>query len=308
MLAALPHLLISLTLLLLAPPLLLGVIVRTKAAFAGRRGAPVVQPYRDLRRLWHKQTVLSATTTYVFQWGPVLRLCTLLLAATLVPLGGHRALIAFDGDLFALVALLALGRFALSLAALDTGSAFAGMGAAREVAFGALSEPSLLLGLLILSRLTGQVSLDQMLTVELWRHWNQSGAASLALVAASWFIVLLAENARLPFDDPTTHLELTMVHEAMVLDHSGPLLGIIQYGSAIQLFLYGALLQRVLLPSSGAGPWVDWLIFGVALLALAVAIGVTESVLARMRLITVPKLLVAAMLSAAFGVLLLTRN
>ena len=304
----LPHLLLSVTLLCCAPPLLLGIITRTKAAVAGRQGAPVLQPYRELRRLWGKETVLSQTTTSVFQLGPLLRLATLLLAAALVPMGGHRALISFDGDLFVLVALLAVGRFALSLAALDTGSPFEGMGAAREVAFGALSEPSLLLGLLIVSRLTGTTSLNQMLTVELWRHWNQSGAASLALVTASWFIVLLAENARMPFDDPTTHLELTMVHEAMVLDHSGPLLGVIQYASAVQLFLYAALLQRVILPSSGAGPWQDWLIFAAALVAIAVLVGLVESTLARMRLITVPKLLVAAMLSAAFGVLLLTRN
>ena len=304
----LPHLLLSVTFLLLAPPLLLGIITRTKAAVAGRQGAPVLQPYRELRRLWGKQTVLSQTTTSVFQLGPLLRLATLLLAAALVPIGGHPALISFDGDVFVLVALLAVGRFALSLAALDTGSPFEGMGAAREVTFGALSEPALLLGLLIVSRLTGTTSLNQMLTVELWRHWNQSGAASLALVTASWFIVLLAENARIPFDDPTTHLELTMVHEAMVLDHSGPLLGVIQYASAVQLFLYAALLQRVILPSSGAGPWQDWLIFAAALIAIAVLVGLVESTLARMRLITVPKLLVAAMLSAAFGVLLLTRN
>ena len=302
------HALFGLALLLLAPPLLLGVIGRTKAAFAGRQGPPWIQPYRELARLWHKGSVFSTTTTLVFRLGPIVGLGAVLLAAQFVPLGGHPALLAFEGDLFAVVYLLALARFALALAALDTGSAFEGMGAAREVTFGALAEPALLFGFLILARLSGAWTLSEMMAPELWHHWTHAGAAPLVLVAVSWFIVLLAENARIPFDDPQTHLELTMVHEVMVLDHSGPLLAIVQYAAALKLFVYAALLQRVVLPASGEGPAYNWLIFVVSLLAIAVLVGVVESVTARLRMLTVPKLLVAAALSAAFGVLLLTRG
>lgn len=305
---SLPHLLLTVLVVLLLPPLLPGVINRTKAAFAGRQGPPLFQAYRELQRLWHKGSVFSQTTTVVFRLAPLVSLTALLLAALFLPLSGHVALVSFDGDLFALIALLALGRFAMTLAALDTGSPFAGMGAAREVTFGALAEPSLLVGLLIVSRLTGHFALGPMLSTDLSQHWTRVGAAPLALVAISWFIVLLAENSRLPFDDPTTHLELTMVHEAMVLDTSGPLLAIVQYAASLKLFLFAVLLQRVVLPPSPLGPWLDWLATLATLLLIAVLIGVAESVLARLRLVSVPKMLVAALLASIFGVLLLARG
>ena len=299
------HHLLSIAVLLLGPPLLLGAINRTKAAFAGRQGPPLLQPYLELRRLWHKSTVFSTATALPFRLGPIVSVATALLALTLIPLAGHAPLLAFRGDMLLLVYLLALGRFAIALAALDTASPFEGMGSAREVTFGALAEPALLLGLIILVRLTGSTSLSVMLAPALTEHWT-AGAASLVLVAISWFVVMLAENSRIPFDDPNTHLELTMVHEVMVLDHSGPLLGLVHYAAALKLFVYAALLQRILIPRS-VGPWLDWVVFAAGVLAIAVAIGVAESMLARVRLLAVPRLLVAASLASIFGVLLLTR-
>jgi formate hydrogenlyase subunit 4 len=211
------HVLLAFTM----PPLLLGVIARTKAVFAGRAGPPVLQPYYDLIKLLRKGSVFSTTTTWVFQAGPVVGLVTACLAVLMVPLVHATTPVSFTGDLILLAYLFGLGRFFTTAAALDTGSAFEGMGAAREVTFSCLAEPALFLGLLVLARLSGSLSLATMLGGPLGPYWLTAGA-SLALVLLSWFIVLLAENCRIPFDDPNTHLELTMIHEVMVLDHSGP--------------------------------------------------------------------------------------
>jgi formate hydrogenlyase subunit 4 len=286
-------------------PLLLGVIARTKALFAGRSGPPLLQPYHDLVKLFRKGSVFSPTTTWVFRAGPVVGLVTPALALLLVPLAGPSALVSFPGDLVLLAYLLGLGRFFTASAALDTGSAFAGMGAAREVTFACLAEPALFLGLLVLVRLSGSLQLATVLGPALAPHWPTAGA-SLALVFLSWFIVLLAENARIPFDDPNTHLELTMVHEVMVLDHSGPALGMVLYGAALKLVLFGALVVRLAAPATGS-PWLDWPVFVGGLLAVAVAVGVVESSIARLRLPHVPVLLVTACLFSGFGTLLLVR-
>src|SRR5438034_3882792 len=296
------HILIAATL----PPLLLGVIGKTKAAFAGRVGAPFLQPYYDLIKLFQKGSVVSTTTTWVFWAGPIVGLATVALALLLVPLGGHRALLPFTGDLILLAYLLALGRFFTAAAALDTGSAFEGMGAAREVTFACLAEPAFFFGLLVLARLTGSLSLTAMLGGPLVSGWAGAGA-SLVLVVVSWFIVLLVENCRIPFDDPNTHLELTMIHEVMVLDHSGPALGMILYGAALKLFLFGALVVRLVVPFTVGNAWADWGVFVAAMLLLAVVIGVVESIMARLRLVHVPHLLVTACLLSAFGIVLLMR-
>ena len=289
---------------LLFPPLLLGVIARTKARFAGRRGPPLLQPYFDLARLLRKGVVLSRTTTWVFLAGPVVGLATALLAAFMVPLGARGALIEFPGDLIAFAYLLALGRFFTIAAALDTGSAFEGMGAAREAAFSCLAEPAALFALLVVVKLSGSTSLGSMLGPDLPEHWA-SGAHSLGLAAVSLFVVLLAENSRIPFDDPATHLELTMIHEVMVLDHSGPPLALILYGAAVKLFAYGLLLVRLASPFEVGGTALGAAIALVELLVLALVIGVVESVMARLQLVRIPSLLVGAGLLSAFGVMLL---
>jgi formate hydrogenlyase subunit 4 len=298
--------LIHLILLLAMPPLLPGIIAKTKALFAGRVGPPVLQPYYDLIKLLQKGSVFSTTTTWVFLAGPVVGLATPLLAGLLVPLGSHAAPICFEGDLILFAYLFALGRFFTASAALDTGSAFEGMGAAREVTFSCLAEPAVFLGFLVLAKLSDSISLTGMLSGSFGAKWA-AGGASLVLVGVSFFIVLLAENSRIPFDDPNTHLELTMIHEVMVLDHSGPALGMILYGAAMKLFILGAVTIRVLLPWDSGNAWVDWGGVIVGMMVVAVFIGVVESTMARLRLVNIPKVLVAACLLSAFGIILLVK-
>jgi len=288
------------------PPLLLGLIAKTKALFAGRVGPPVLQPYYDLIKLFQKGSVFSTTTTWVFRAGPVVGLVTAVIAVLMIPLAGATAPLSFTGDFVLLAYLLGLGRFFTASAALDTGSPFEGMGAAREVTFACLAEPAFFLGMLVLAKLSGSLQLADMLGSSLASHWTADGE-SLVLVLLSWFIILLAENSRIPFDDPNTHLELTMIHEVMVLDHGGPAFGMILYGAALKLFVFGALVVRLAFPRTGGSPWLDWPIFVGGMLVVAVAIGVVESIMARLRMTHVPVLLVAACLLSGFGIVLLVR-
>jgi len=285
------------------PPLLLGIIVKVKARFAGRVGAPLLQTYRDVWKLLQKGSVFSTTTTWVFKAGPVVSLAAVMVAALVMPLGSHPAPISFAGDAVLFAYLLALGRFFTIAAALDTGSSFEGMGAAREATFSALAEPALFLGLMMLARKSGSASLTAMLGPGLADAWVNNGGA-LVLVVVSFFVVLLAENSRLPFDDPNTHLELTMIHEVMVLDHGGPAFGMILYGAALKLFILGALVARLLTPVSTGNEWLDWIVFVVAISALAALVGVVESIMARLRLLHIPRLLVAASIISVFAIIL----
>ncbi len=291
---------------LLLPPLLIGIITKTKAAFAGRVGAPLLQPYYDILKLLRKGSVFSTTTTWLFRAGPLVTLAAILTASLLVPLGRHPALISFAGDLILFAYLFGLARFFTASAALDTGSSFEGMGAAREVTFSCLAEPTLFVALITLARISGSLRLSTILTYPTPALWRATGASMLLLVAAL-FIVLLAENCRIPFDDPTTHLELTMIHEVMVLDHSGPAFGLILYGAALKLLVLGALFTAIALPVSTGSDLADWGLFLASMAALAVAIGVVESVMARLRLVRIPQLLVGATILSAFAMLLVLR-
>jgi formate hydrogenlyase subunit 4 len=288
---------------LLFPPLLLGVIGKTKAAFAGRVGAPYFQPYYDLIKLFRKGTVFSETTTWVFRAGPLVTLSATLIAVLLIPLGRHAAPLSFSGDLILFAYLFGLARFFTTIAALDTGSSFEGMGAAREVTFACLVEPTLFFALITLARMSKSLSLSTILTHSTPATWLVAGTSMLLLVGAL-YITLLAENCRIPFDDPNTHLELTMIHEVMVLDHSGPAFGIILYAAALKLFVLGAVFVNVALPIATGNALVDWAIFLVVMLVLAVSIGIVESVMARLRLVRIPQLLVGATILSAFAMLL----
>lgn len=287
--------------LLMVPPLLIGVINRVKARFAGRSGPPLLQPWQDLRRLWRKDLVISRTTTWIFRAAPAVTLVATVLAGLLLPLGPGGAPIGFEGDLVLFVSLFALGRFFTAAAALDTGSPFEGMGATREITYAILAEPAVFFALLCLVRLSGSLSLGAMLSAGAGTH-----AASLVLCVFGLFVVLLLECSRVPFDDPNTHLELTMVHEVMVLDHSGPLLGVILYGAAMKLFVLGTLVVRVALPA-GLEPWAARGLTLLGLLGVAITIGVIESVTARVRLRKVPNLVAGAALLTAFGFALMVR-
>ena len=297
---------IHIALLLLMPPLLLGVIGKTKAWFGGRVGAPFLQPYFDLVKLFRKGFVLSSTTTWIFRAGPFVTLAATAIAGLLVPLGRFAAPVSFTGDFILFAYLFALGRFFTTAAALDTGSAFEGMGSSREVTFAVLSEPALFFAYLVLVKVSGSLSLTGML------HGYAGGfsvgtLAPLMLTASGLFIVLLAETCRIPVDDPTTHLELTMIHEVMVLDHSGPLLGTALYAAAMKLFVLGAFLLQVVAPFGTDSEWLDWLLFITEMLALAVAIGIVESIMARLRMKRVSYLLVSAVLLCGSAFILTAR-
>jgi len=270
---------------------------------AGRLGQPLLQPYRDLWKLLRKGAVYSSTTTWIFQMGPPVGLASVLVALALIPFGGLPALSAFSGDFVLIAYLMAVGRFFTVVAALDTGSSFEGMGASREVTFSALAEPALFLGLAALVRQTGHLSLSPVLASVSTATWMHA-APILSLTLAGLIIVFLAENARIPVDDPTTHLELTMIHEVMVLDHSGPDFAMIQYGAALKMWLFAAIIIGVAVPWRLGNRWID---LGAALggmLVLGIATGVIESSMARLRLLRVPQLLLVAIVLSALALAL----
>jgi formate hydrogenlyase subunit 4 len=284
-------------------PLLPGVISRVKATFAGRRGRPYLQMYHDLAKLCRKGEVYSTTTSWLFRAMPPVSAGCALTAMLFVPLGGARALVSFTGDFFLVAYLLAMARFATILAALDTGSAFEGMGASREAAFSALAEPVLLVGMVPLAVTVGSFSLTQLLAPFTVSGWNSYWPV-LLLLGCSFFLVLLSENSRIPVDDPDTHLELTMIHEAMILDHGGVDLAFIEFASAVKLWFFCAVVSGVIMPditvfvgTSGvsydmlATPFVRLLLSLAGIFLVAACIGVTESTLARLKLVRVPQLL-----------------
>jgi formate hydrogenlyase subunit 4 len=288
-----------LAVLLATPPFFLGVIARTKAIVAGRRGPPVLQPYYDLAKLLRKGAVYSRTTTIVFRAGPIVALAATFGAGLLAPLGRTASPLGFSGDLVLFAYLLGLARLATILAALDTGSSFEGMGASREATFSTLAEPTLFLSLVVFALAAGSASLGA-IAAEVTPGAFGAAGPSLLLVAFGLLVVTLAENSRIPVDDPTTHLELTMIHEVMVLDHGGPDFAFILYGAAMKLVVVGSLLVVPFLPPDlGAIP--NAAAFLAAMLGLAVAVGVIESVMARLRLVRVPLLLLGAFVVSALA-------
>jgi formate hydrogenlyase subunit 4 len=284
-----PSLLINLLLLIFLPPLLPGIINRVKAWMAGRQGAPVFQLYYDLDKLFRKGSIYSQSTSMIFRWSPLVSMAALLTAGIFFPLAG-KSIFSFEGDLILFVYLLGLSRFATILAAWDVGSSFEGMGASREAIYGALAELPFLTGLLALAVFRHSFSMG---------HIFQSASGvnpfhpGFVLLFVSFFFVLLCENSRMPVDDPNTHLELTMIHEVMILDYSGPELGWVLYGASVKLMLHSLLLASILWPIPALG--VGWAVamsvlkaFGVALL-----VGMVESLVARLRLMVVPQFLLA---------------
>lgn len=280
---------------LLLAPLLPGIINKVKAWVAGRQGPPVLQLYFDLAKLWRKRVVLSTTVSPLHVVGPALAWLALTGAAVLLPIGPAGAVFSFRGDALVFVYLLAFARFCTALAALDTGSAFEGMGAAREVSYAVLAEAAVITALLTLGLQSSSVSLVTMLA--------PAAGAGATLLAAGLFGVLLAENCRVPFDDPNTHLELTMVHEVMVLDHSGPPLAAILHGASLKLLLFAVLLVEAVLPIGKLNWWPAMGALTVAVLGVAILVGLVESLLARLAFRRVPLLLTTAFLFCLFALL-----
>ena len=263
---------------LLLAPLLPGIIARIKAKVAGRHGKPVLQLYFDIFKGLRKGEVISQVTTPVFTLGPVVGLATVLCALALLPLGGMASPLRFSGDFLLAAYLLGLGRFLTMLAALDTGSSFEGMGASREAAFSALSEPVLFLCLLTLVGVGSTLGMHDALSL--------SGMLG-GRPAHEW---------------PTPHLELTMIHEVMILDHSGPSLSFIEYGAALKLWFFAALPAGILVPDLPL--WQQSLCWLACIFAVAVLVGIVESVMARLRMQKVPVLLGGAAVLSALALIL----
>jgi formate hydrogenlyase subunit 4 len=286
--------------LLVLPFPVAGVVNRTKALWAGRKGPRLLQTASDLRRLLRKRPVYSSVATVIFRIGPLVVLASTVVSGLMTPLLGGFAPISFPYDFVLVAYLWGLGRLAMMLAALDTGSSFEGMGASREATFAALVEPALFLALGTLAAATGHASFAVLLA--LGQHGPAQAAISLGCLL-TLFIVLQVEAARVPVDDPTTHLELTMIHEVMILDHAGPELAALQYAAAMKMTLCAALvagLLNPLRPADGVG-WMVAVNLGLTVL-VAVAVGFVESLVARLKLAAVPQYLLVAVASA-FGAL-----
>lgn len=298
---------VQIVLALLLAPLLQSIINRTKAVFAGRRGQPWLQPYRELWKLVQKGTVYSRTTTSLFVAGPIVGIAATGLALCLVPIGGWPALFSFPGDFLLVAYLLGVGRFFLVSAALDTGSSFEGMGASREVLFSALAEPALLLSLTALAAASHSASLTGIYAaIDSGMPATAAGPA-IFLITGAMFVVFLAENARIPVDDPNTHLELTMIHEVMVLDHSGPDFALIQYAAQLKMWLLGSLLLGAAVPFRFGSVSLDLLAGLLGLGLVAVLVGIVESSMARLRLVRVPQFLIAASILSIVALFLVMR-
>ncbi|MBN2143008.1 MAG: NADH-quinone oxidoreductase subunit H [Candidatus Aureabacteria bacterium] len=289
---------------LIFAPLLPGVINKTKAFFSGKKGPSIFQLYYDILKLIRKGAVYSTTTTFLFKTGPVISLAAMIIVLFLLPLGGQPSILFFPGDYVVLIYFLGLVRFFMILAALDTGSSFEGMGASREAAFSTLCEPVLFVSLAALCKMTGQTSLTGVFSgIDSWIFGNHIPVILLILTAI--YIIYLAENARIPVDDPNTHLELTMIHEVMILDHSGPDLAFLLYSGSLKLWIFGSVLSGILAAAIPLSPLTHFAFCIGWLILIGVLTGITESVMARLKLIHIPQLLIAAFSFSVLGILIL---
>ena len=289
-------------------PLLVGFIRWLKARLQGRRGAAPWQPYFELRKLFQKELVVSSTASWLFHAAPFVVFAAAVVAAAFVPLVTVSPAFDRTGDLFALVYVLLLGTFFLALAGLDTGSPFGGMGASREMTVVALTEPAVALSIFSLALTAGSTNLGQIAIRTLAEPSRALGPGHLFGFTAL-FIVTLAETGRLPVDNPSTHLELTMIHEAMVLEYSGPYLALVEWGSALKLFVFLSLAANLFVPwgiARALTPAAVVVGLGALLLklaALATAIAVLETRVAKLRLFRVPELLSASLVLALLAVM-----
>ena len=295
---------LALGIALLLAPVLPGVILKVKALFAGKTGPPLLIRWYTLIKLLRKGSVYSDSTGFVFRLGPVVGCATALLALLFFPFAGLPPLLFFTGDIIVVLYALGLGRFCTVLAALDTASPFEGMGAAREVFFASLAEIGLFVTLILLHRMGGGLSLAGWFAGPQAISLAGTQGALLLLVIVALFLLLLAENSRVPVDDPATHLELTMIHEVMILDHSGPDLALIEFGAHCRLLFSACLVASLLRPPLAAGTLANGLVF-VGLLALVyAAVGVTESITARLRMPLVPKFILTSFALVFFAIIL----
>lgn len=295
---------LSIVLILIAALFFTGIIIRTKSLASGRKGPGILQPVFDVYRLFRKGVVYSETSSFIFRIAPTIYFASVLMAVLLVPFGQSRGVLSFSGDFVFFAYVLALGKFFMIVAALDTGSSFEGMGASREALYSMFAEPAFFILMGSLALLSGQTSFH-----EIFADLHIGSQISYALAALATFVILMIamiENSRMPVDDPKTHLELTMVHEVMILDNSGFDLGLILSAGYLKFAIYGTLIVNLfigVIPYQYAIP----AFFAIQFL-MAVAIGLIESFMARFRMSHNPQFIVAltsVSLLIFFGVLLI---
>lgn len=295
-------------LILLLAPLVSGVIKKLKAALQMRRGPGILQPWYDVIKLLRKGMVISEHASWIFHATPYILFLTTLIVGLLVPLVSARVPLSFLGGVLAVIYLLALGRFFLALAGLDTASAFGGMGSSREMTLSAIAEPAMMLSIFTVAIAAGSTSLGEMTRVATSQEWRFLSPSQI-LAFAALFIVLIAETGRIPVDNPATHLELTMIHEAMILEYSGPYLALVEWAASIKQLVLMTLLINVFFPFGLATDWtpaaivVSLGLFLAKLLMLSIAIVLVETTNAKLRLFRVPDLLSIAFVLAAMALI-----
>lgn len=293
---------------MIGAPLMIGVMRKVRAVLEGRSGPSVLQPWRDLRKQFGKQQITPKDTTVVFRMAPLVLAGSTLLIAAIVPIVAVGSPLDVAADLFAVVGLLFLGTVALALAGIDTGTSFGGMGASREMTISALVEPTILLAVFALSIPAGSSNLG-VLVANILDNPGQVASVAGILAFVALVIVIIAETGRLPVDNPATHLELTMIHEAMVLEYAGPRLALVEWASAMRLAVLLALLSNLFLPWGVAGLEPSFAAVGIGVVAVVVKVGVlavllagAEVFIAKLRLFRVPELLAGSFLMALLAV------
>jgi formate hydrogenlyase subunit 4 len=294
--------------LLFLSPLITGFSRTLKARLQTRRGPGILQPYRDLHKLFQKGMVIPDTASWIFDATPYILFSTTLLAGLLIPTVSAQAPLSLFGGVLAVVYLLALGRFFLALGGLDTGSSFGGLGSSREMTISAIAEPALMLAIFTVAIGAGSTNLSTVAQAGLGQSWRFL-APSQMLAFAALFIVLIAETGRIPVDNPATHLELTMIHEAMILEYSGPYLALIEWSAAMKQLVLMTLLVNVFFPFGLSPGWwqpatlLSLLLFSAKLLMLAGVVVLVETSNAKLRLFRVPELLAVAFVLSALALI-----
>jgi len=297
------------TILLAVSPLLVGLIRKVKARLQLRRGAPVLQPYADLVKLFRKQPVISTATSWIFTATPYVVFASTLSAGLLVPTFTSQTPMNFAGNIIAIVYLFALGTFFLILAGLDAGSAFGGMGSSREAIVASLTEPAMMLSIFAIALTAGSTNLSTVVHKTALMEGIVTDPSPHLMALAALFIVALAETGRMPVDNPATHLELTMIHEGMVLEYSGRYLALIEWAAGLKLAVFLSLIANVFAPwgiattVAPAAMGIGLLVYVVKIAVLAVSIGVIECMFAKLRLFRVTDLLGVAFILALLGLL-----
>jgi len=291
---------IQLVTLLALSPFIIGLIRKVKARLQCRQGAGVLQPYADLAKLFHKQPVISSTTSWIFTATPYIVFASTLAAGLLVPIFVSQNPFNFAGNVIALVYLLALGTFFLILAGLDAGSTFGGMGSSREAILATLAEPAMMLSIFAIALTAGSTNLSTIVHKTALMEGIITAPPPHLMALVAFFVVVLAETGRVPVDNPATHLELTMIHEAMLLEYSGRYLALLEWAAGIKLVVFLSVIANVFAPwgiatsVTLASVAIGMIVYVVKVSALALLIGMIESMFAKLRLFRVPELLGAA--------------